>query len=341
VVRVSIQILIVASGLIAARAAATELPVETSGVTAIRPIRLVLPPTPPAAGPTFAPDRLRAELEAELGRPVRLGGPASLDADDLRVAFRAAGKELTVDYVPRSGTSVTRTVSVAETASDVTALAVLLAGNLARDQAAELLGPSPAPAADAEAAPVSAPADVKRVAAVPAERPPAARPVASTTAASTLTLESLTPAGLLDGIRVRAVVWAGTLSLMNVALRLSDQYAYGMLSASAHQKDGRRMFGPGLAFGARIPLRPVWCESDVGITYLQDLDKVIPASQAAYDAPSNYTNNRLITRVRSALVFSPFQDINLFAGVAFALTTHLTGDITNEWGPEVFAGFQL
>jgi hypothetical protein len=85
----------------------------------------------------------------------------------------------------------------------------------------------------------------------------------------------------------------------------------------------------------------VWLQSDVGTTYLYSLDGVFPPPPPPPESAGYYTNDRLVTRVRSALVFSPFRGVELFAGFAYALTTHLTGVVYNEWGPELFGGIQL
>jgi hypothetical protein len=317
------------------RTAGAQTPVNNSG---IRPTRLVVSPFQSAEEPTLTPDRLRADLEAELGRPVLLGHDVTPDADVLTIIYRVASKELTVGYVPETGATVVRTLSVAGTVDEITALAVLLAGNVARDQAGELLGPPRRPDAIARAAP--APAE-RPVAPAPASTAPDVVPLPGPTSSASLVLEEPEPTSLLHEVRIRAVVWAGNLSLMNIGVSVSDRYAYALLSASGHVERGRSMAGPGLAVGARIPMRSVWLQSDFGTTYLYGLDAIFPPPPAPLDSAGYYTNDRLVTRVRSALVFSPFQHLELFAGFAYALTTHLTGVVYNQWGSEIFGGIQL
>jgi hypothetical protein len=206
-------------------------------------------------------------------------------------------------------------------------MAVLLAGNLMRDQAAELLGPPPAP--------------VVAVAPVPAPPPPDAELQAQPTEDGAGASERFA------GLRVGGDVWTGTLSLLNVGLRLSGETAYLLLSASGHEEKGRYMAGGGLAVGGHLPLfGPHACEIDLGATYIRGLDSLIPPKQdpnvANGSEPNlNYTNSRLITRVRVSLVFRVHPLVALFAGTAIAMTTHFYGVIDNDYGPELFAGVRL
>jgi hypothetical protein len=141
---------------------------------------------------------------------------------------------------------------------------------------------------------------------------------------------------LLNRLRFRSVAWSGSRSLLNVALRASDQLTYAQLGLSVHWEGGRSMLGPGLTVGAQVPLRSfLACESDIGVTYMQGVDS-LPTQN-----PQGYTNNRIVTRARSALVFLPGRGVGLFAGIGYALTTHLTGVPYNEHGPELFGGVQL
>lgn len=110
--------------------------------------------------------RLVASLEAELGREVVL---ASAPGDGvpfgvLTIAHRPAAKELAVTW-ERSGQTLTRLVAAPAQLAAVESDAVLLAGNLAREQVATLLPaarPEPEPsAAEPSAPPVASPASVE------------------------------------------------------------------------------------------------------------------------------------------------------------------------------------
>jgi hypothetical protein len=103
-------------------------------------------------------------LEAELGREVVLGAAPGegVPFGVLTIAHRPAAKELAVTW-ERGGQTLTRLVAAPPEAASVETDAVLLAGNLAREQVARLLpsapetpAPAPPPPAashDAEAAP--------------------------------------------------------------------------------------------------------------------------------------------------------------------------------------------
>lgn len=92
-------------------------------------------------------DRVRLEglLEAELGREVVLGTAAGegVPFGVLTVAHRPAAKELAVTW-ERGGQTLTRLVAAPAEAAAVESDAVLLAGNLAREQVATLLPAAPA-----------------------------------------------------------------------------------------------------------------------------------------------------------------------------------------------------
>jgi hypothetical protein len=300
---------------------------------AARPIRLVVAPA--AAGePVLAADPLAAALSAELGRPVAQGGDGGhVDdgADCLTIAYAPARGELTVDFRPGGGAAVVRTVRAQGTPDAVARLAVLLAGNVARDQAGELLGPPAGTARPSRPSPLTAGAvEGGSVPAIRAEAP------------------SLFPdLGLGDvwaRLRVRPVVWVAQATLVNVAVSLSDGAGYALVGAAAHVENGRSMAGGGLALGARIPL-PVELslESDLGATFLYNLDRILPGPSEDANDPTTwgYTTTRLVTRVRSALVYSGFAHVSVFLGGALALTTHFYGAVDNDWGPDLFGGVRL
>jgi hypothetical protein len=314
--RVSSLLLVAVSGLVLAGTARAEAGARETTTPAMPPVRLVLAPVPSGVGPGLALDRLRERLEAELRRPVSVDERATADADILTVIYLPARQELSICYLPRGGRLVIRTVRAPGTTDEVAALAVLLAGNVARDQTSELLGQPPVPPR-----PPAAPAPVAA-----ASGAPEAEPV----------LTQVEKPGLLDRIQRKTLLWSGNLTLMNVGVSFSDGYGYGLVAMAVHVENGARMLGPGLALGARIPLRQIAFQSDVGLSFLYGLDPhLVPGSMFGY------TNDRLITRVRSAVAYSVFPGFELFAGVAVALTTHLYHAPDSEWGQEVFGGFAL
>ena len=109
-----------------------------------------------------------------------------------------------------------------EATRDVAALALLLAGNVARDQAAELLRPPRRVPVAAASAPLTP------------QLPDSA--VASTTITHTSVAPDAEPGPLLKRLRIRQVAWSATRSLFNVALRASDRLTYAQLGLSAHRE---------------------------------------------------------------------------------------------------------
>jgi hypothetical protein len=275
---------------------------------------------------------LRGMLEAELGRRVFLDGDAAPAADGgtLTITTHAAGNELTVSYLPPAGEPVTRTVSAPQAREEVAPLAVLLAGNLARDQTTELLD-------------------------VPARRPERIAEGAATATAVEAHAGTPPDAGLSArlvalGKRAHPLVWAESLSVLNVGAELAGRTFYAQLGAAYHPDDGygRALVGPTAAVGARFPLRklPFSVESDIGFIYFRGLgsaDVAPPASYVSSGAPDAvvYTATRLISRLRVALVYNVRPRLDLFAGAALALTTHFYEVPSNDFGPELFGGIRL
>ena len=276
-------------------------------------MRLVVSPAPSSGEAGLALDRLREGIEAELGRPVSVDADAA-GADVLSVIYQPELETLTVFYEPRGGRAIVRTVRARRGLDDVEALTVLLAGNLARDQAGELLGPPP-----------------RR----PAAAPPVAQAVDPLPATPAVTQAG--KPGLLDAVKIRPVVWSGSLGLMNLGVSFSDSYGYVLLHVFGSPGRGRRLVGAGLAVGTRVPLREWASETDLGLTAMHGLDP-----HAVMGSYYGYTNDRLITRARTALAYSPFPGFSVFAGVAFAMTTHRYGaPADNDYAPELFGGFAL
>jgi hypothetical protein len=292
------------------------------------PLRLVLGGDGPRL---FEAESLRAMLEAELGRSIVMEGEAATAAGGatLTILYRA-GDELTVSYHPSAGDPVTRTVSAPATREEVAALAVLLGGNVARDQTTELLD---APAQGPERTAVAAAPPTAEVRTGP---PP----------------DVAVSARLFDlGRRAHPLLWSESLSLLNVGAELAGRTFYVQLGASFHPNDGhgRELVGPAAAVGARFPLRnlPLSGESDIAIIYFRGLGSPDVAPPGPYVGPPAgsdvpvYTATRLISRLRIALVYAPRPRLELFAGGALAVTTHFYTVPTKEIGPEVYGGIRL
>jgi hypothetical protein len=302
----------------------TGLSVARAESAAALPFRLVVETAPaPGAPSALDPGKLRSDLERELGRPIIVGAEPAPDAGVVTIAYRGAANELTVAFVAPGRETLTRTI-LPPAGEDVAALAVLLAGNLMRDQAGELLGPPAAPIV------------------VPIASGPPRQPEASLVAESPAEEESDGDAGWLARVHPGSDIWTGNLSLLNIGLRLAVERGYLLLSASGHQENGRRMAGGGLAFGVSLPYGQFACELDVGATYMRGLDKLFPPPpQGPNSSVVYYTNSRLISRVRASVVFHAHPLFSVFVGSAYAVTTHFYGVIDNDYGPELFAGVRI
>jgi len=287
------------------------------------PFRLVVEAASPEARSTLDPGKLRSALEREIGRPVVLGAEPAPEAEVVTIAYRAVTNELSVVFVAPGREALARTISPPP-GEDVAALAVLLAGNLMRDQASELLGPPPSPVV------------------VPLANGPPPQPDATVAAEPGAEGEAEADAGWLAKVHPSSDIWTGTLSLLNIGLRLAGETGYVLVSASGHKENGRKMAGGGLAFGARLPYRQFACELDVGATYIRGLDSLFPPPQQGPNSSVvYYTNSRLISRVRATIVFHAHPLFAVFVGSAYAVTTHFYGVIDNDYGPELFAGVRI
>lgn len=103
-------------------------------------------------GDELPKERLRNRVASELGRPVALGGTGSLGV--VTVTYRLRAKELAVTWDGPKRTTVSRVVTAPARLDDVVRDAAILAGNLARDEASELIAPpAPPPAVPSPTAP--------------------------------------------------------------------------------------------------------------------------------------------------------------------------------------------
>ncbi len=301
---------------------ATTLAALTGSAATVRPADAPLPQAAPSSPlrllvlgdlrrivePGALCERLAKELRAPVVLDANLGSAA--DAGAIRMAYDAGNGSLSVAYAPAAGPLVTRTVAAPARSGEAAELAVLLAGNLARNQAAELLGetlPSPAFAAEST------------------WEPPAAPPTDATLLSRWFHFASPALA------RIDTEAWTSNLTLMNVGVRLAGRHLYALASLSAHVENGGPLAGAGLALGAARACFQLECGVNLGTTYLV----------GGSGPPSGYTMDRLISRVRAHIAFPPRPRLTLFAGGGYALTTHLYHVPINDSQLELFAGVRL
>jgi hypothetical protein len=299
-------ILLASSG---AAAAGTTEPAPIARPAAPLPLRLIVSGDMPRVLDGGA---LRLRLAAELRTPVELDANLGAGADSglVRIAYDALAGSLSVTYASAGGPPVTRIIAAPARSGETAELAVLLAGNLARDQAGELLGEGgPAPST---------------AGAVP-ELPPAASPSDPTV------LRHDSPAAAAAPVRLDAEAWSSNLTLANAGARLSWRYLYALAHVSWHEESWWPLVGAGLALGATHTCLRLECGVDLGTTYLV----------GGNGPPDGYTMDRLISRVRAHAAFALRPRLTLFAGAGYALTTHLYHVPVNETGLELFAGVRL
>jgi hypothetical protein len=136
----------------------------------VAPAAGALPVTIKLVSTPIQAEAIRSALEAELGVPVRVDDVPSDESLAVTVKWRRA----TVSYRSKQGEATTRSLDLPANAEQAVEVIALLAGNLARDEASELLSrlappPSPEPEpAPAESDPAPAPP--------PAEAPAPAEP---------------------------------------------------------------------------------------------------------------------------------------------------------------------
>ena len=192
---------------------------------------------------------------------------SAADAGAIRMAYDAGNGSLSVAYAPAAGPLVTRTVAAPARSGEAAELAVLLAGNLARDQAAELLGetlPSPAFAAEST------------------WEPPAAPPTDATLLSRWFHFASPV-LGRLD-----TEAWTSNLSLINVGARLPGRHPTRS-STCGHLESGQPLVGPGLTLGAARACPSVSCAASTSA----------PLICTAETVGEGYTLNQLIFRARA------------------------------------------
>ena len=149
------------------------------------------------------------------------------------------------------------------------------------------------------------------------------------------------PLGLISVTKsggVHPQVWSSTETLAALGIKLSTRYTYTLLSGAARREERDTLFGPGLAFGMRVPFLPGYFETDLGATFLFGGPLCCPGKREGFG------DDVLLGRWRALFGFEVHHRFSLFGGVALTGVTRFyqgEEDVTVDLRPEVFGGVQL
>jgi hypothetical protein len=156
------------------------------------------------------------------------------------------------------------------------------------------------------------------------------------------------PIGLISVTRsggIHPVIWSGTESVASVGLKFSTRYTYTLLSAAARREGEKNLFGPGLAFGMRVPFLPAYFESDLGATMLFGGELCCPGVR------EGLRDDVLLLRWRALLGFAPHPRFSPFLGAGLTGVTRFyqpppagmvsDSDAQVNMRLEIFGGVQL
>jgi hypothetical protein len=150
---------------------------------------------------------------------------------------------------------------------------------------------------------------------------------------------------------VHPLAWASSRSLANAGVKFATRYTYSLFSFAAHRERDVSLYGPGVAFGARLPLEPVAFETDVGATYL------FGGPLWRVSGHDGVRDDVLRTRWRALVSVALHRRFSIFVGGGLTLTTRFNQpgegftvpaagitppeETTFQLGPEAFGGIQL
>ncbi len=277
-------------------------------------------------------EALRAAIGAELGvravEPTH-AGPAALSIGKLTTAWRPSRGELAVTFDDPRGRVVTRIVPAPATAEEGLRTAVMLAGNLVRDQAPSM--PSTPPPIVRKPSPSPPP----QVLAAPAAPAPRSAPASSVTWTG----------------GVHPVAWVDNELAISVGVKLAARRTYVQLNASyVPTPDARNNLSPQGAYGAglRLGLRPriggLFVDLDAGATALRSAATPTVFSRD-YGIHGEMTSAVLVAHLARALVgIELARHMSLLAGVALDLDgIRLFGNLDPPLvlAPRLIAGLQF
>jgi hypothetical protein len=150
------------------------------------------------------------------------------------------------------------------------------------------------------------------------------------------------PIGIINVSRtggIHATIWTSGTMQLAVGLKFSTRNVYTLFSGATQSLNGSRLYGPGLAVGYRIPLRPIVLETDVGGTYL------LGGPLTGVSRTDGLKDDMALASWRVLAAFEFHRHLSLFGGAAlttrFRFYQTVGQDLSYELGPDLFAGVQL
>jgi hypothetical protein len=143
---------------------------------------------------------------------------------------------------------------------------------------------------------------------------------------------------------IHPVVWSGQVSYVNLGLKFSTRYTYTLLFVSGHEMSvGRhgdtRLYGPGLAWGGRLPLNRLVFESDLGASWL------FGGQFCCLSKQESLSDDVVLFRWRALVNYEILSHLGVFAGVGLTMPMHFypdeDHDVSLDMRPEVFGGISL
>ena len=150
------------------------------------------------------------------------------------------------------------------------------------------------------------------------------------------------PIGIINVSRtggIHATIWTSGTTQLAVGLKFSTRHVYTLFSGATQSLNGSRLYGPGLAVGYRIPLRPVVLETDLGGTYL------LGGPLTGVSRTDGLKDDMALASWRVLAGFEFHRHLSVFGGAAlttrFRFYQTVGQDLSYELGPDLFAGVQL
>lgn len=143
---------------------------------------------------------------------------------------------------------------------------------------------------------------------------------------------------------IHPVLWTGLLSYANLGLKFSTRYTYTLLFVSGHEMsfgwhENTRLYGPGLAWGARLPMNRLVFESDLGASWL------FGGQFCCLGKEKSLADDVVLYRWRALVSYQILPHLSVFAGAGLTLQMNFypdeDHDVAVDMRPEVFGGIAL